>query len=396
MKWVKKGREYSNNEIVRLIDLDAGIYIFGTGEMARNHCEPLWHFNLVRGVIDNDERRQGKLYHQMEILSFNAFLKRRKNEIIIIAANKKNAAQIRRQLNEAELQAGKDFFLVEEFMTRYFPILLSEQYNKNYVELVQISLTERCSLKCQKCAHGCHMVPMDSMDMTIDEAKTSADYFFSFTDYVKYFVLIGGEPLLYRDLDEIISYIAMQYGDKIEQLQITTNGTIVPNDRVLRTCKNCNVFFMISNYTKQVPRIVPQVQHLCDVLNKENIDYALFPEETEWTDYGFDYLNREASEKELIRVFDACKTGCHEIRKEKFYYCVMARSVSENMMGGHIGKEDYLDLQLLKSDNDKDRKIFFEYTQGYSDNGYLKMCNYCHGAERIDYPIPAAVQAKQQ
>ena len=108
-----------------------------------------------------------------------------------------------------------------------------------------------------------------------------------------------------------------------------------------------------------------------------------------WMDYGFEYVDRHASEEELIQVFDACHTPCHEIRENRFYYCVMARSVSENL-NMNVGKNDYLDLDELSGEEGK--KKLLAYFLGYSDKGYLDMCNYCHGAECVNHTIPVAEQ----
>lgn len=392
MKWENKGHEFENHKYVSQIQLNDGIYIFGTGQMAEDNCGPLLYFNFVRGAIDNAQEKQGEYFHNYEIISLDDFLSKRNKEIIVVATNQKNTLEIEKQLNACDLSKNKDYFEIEYFMAAVFPILLSEQCDKNYVELTQISLTERCSLKCKKCAHGCHLVDASSKDLSLEDAKISADYFFRFTDYVKYFVLIGGEPLLYRNLIDIIEYISEHYGDKIERLQISTNGTILPSKELIACCKIHKVYYLISNYTKTLPRIKNQVSNLIQVLEDNNISYGLFPEETTWMDYGFDHLDRKADEKKLISVFDACKTGCHEVRKNRFYFCVMARCISENMMNGMVGPDDYCDLQKLDQANKMDKKVFLEYTQGYSDKGYLDMCNHCYGAECVNYPIPAAEQ----
>ena len=64
----------------------------------------------------------------------------------------------------------------------------------------------------------------------------------------------------------------------------------------------------------------------------------------------------------------------------------MARSVAENMRWP-IGDEDYLELKGLG-----DKKLFFEYQQGYSEKGYMDLCRYCRGAEAVQFLIPAAEQ----
>ncbi len=111
-------------------------------------------------------------------------------------------------------------------------------------------------------------------------------------------------------------------------------------------------------------------------------------------DYGFDYVDRKASQTELEKVFNACMTPCHEMRRNRFYFCVMARTVAENMKKG-VGGSDYLDLSQLSPDSWEDRMKFFEFMRGYSDKGYLDMCNFCHGADAMNYPIPAAEQMER-
>ena len=68
----------------------------------------------------------------------------------------------------------------------------------------------------------------------------------------------------------------------------------------------------------------------------------------------------------------------------------MARSVSDNL-GFGVGKDDYLELADL---GENGKKVFLEFDMGYSQKGYLDMCNFCHGADAVKYPVPAAVQMK--
>ena len=97
----------------------------------------------------------------------------------------------------------------------------------------------------------------------------------------------------------------------------------------------------------------------------------------------------EVIKEELTQTFDRCLTPCREVRGNKLYFCVMARSVSDNLHFNE-GQDDYLDLELLKSDNYK--KVLLEFNLGYSEKGYLDMCHRCHGIDAVNYPIPIAEQ----
>ena len=108
-------------------------------------------------------------------------------------------------------------------------------------------------------------------------------------------------------------------------------------------------------------------------------------------DYGFDYVDRKG--KNLESVFNGCLTMCHEIRRDRFYFCIMARSMSENGEKFNLtGKDDYFKLPGLTQISQKERIEFFEYTMGYSEKGYLDMCNYCNGVDSYLHPIPSAEQ----
>jgi len=233
---------------------------------------------------------------------------------------------------------------------------------------------------------------MDAEDLSISEVYKSADWFFGKVDYIQEFVLIGGEPLLYKKLGDAIEYIGSKYRKKMTIFCITTNGTIVPSEEVLAACKKYNVLFRISNYTKTLPNLKKHHEKIVAALSKYEISYLLSNPDWEWLDYGFDYVNRECSEDELIKVFSSCDTPCREIRENKYYYCVMARSVSENL-GLGVGQEDYLDFKELTGENYK--KILLEFNLGYSKKGYLDMCRHCHGKEAKNYPIPVAEQVER-
>ncbi len=393
MIWNHKGHEL-DQYAERMTGLNPQIkyYIFGAGILGKELMIVLRKYGCLVAFIDNSIEKQQNKIDDFEVISFQEYLKRRDGQIVI-AATKKNSRIIRKQMEENLLHHEIDFFEYDEFSERVFPVISLYCFHKLYIALTQITLTERCTLKCKKCAHGCFAVDYSTAsDLTLEQVFKSADYFFSKVDFIKEFVLIGGEPLLYKELPQAIQYIGEEYREKIGTYTITTNGTIVPDEEVLKLCKKYNVLFRISNYSHQIPRLKEAYQRLTDTLNEHGIAFLLGEEDFEWMDYGFEYVKRESDEDVLIKVFDACKTPCREIRENKFYFCVMARSVSDNLKL-HVGEQDYLDF--LKLDVTEYKKEVLEYSLGYSDKGYLDMCRFCNGAEANDKPIPAAEQVER-
>ena len=330
MKWINKGHELDNyaEEVIRKFEQCGGkIYLFGAGLIGRDM--------QVSGV------------NGCKVLSLKQYMEQGICGIIVITADRKNIPAIEQQLVEAGFDKGKDFFTQKEFTHKFFPVLSVYKYDLLYVDLVQICLTERCTLKCKDCAHGCFAVDATSDDMSLETAKKSADSFFSKVDIVREFVLIGGEPFLYKEISEIISYIGEKYRDKISIFSIVTNGTIIPKQEILNLCKKYNVLVRISDYSETIMWIKERNMQLISKLEQNEVSYILEEKVSQWMDYGFQTTDRKGSEDELIQVFDECQTPCREIRGSKYYYCVMARTVSENLCCG-VGKLDYQELDRLK------------------------------------------------
>jgi hypothetical protein len=390
MKWTHKGHEFDKIWFNYEMMADKKYYLFGAGFLGKKLGKVLCKFNLLEGYIDNDVNRHGEVFLTRNIISFNEYLvNNHDNTVIIVSVSSDFSDNIAEQIEDAGLKHGKDYLLYSEFHDMVLPVLLTYGYGKTYVELAQIALTERCSLKCKKCAHACYNVDSKASDMALSEVFQSATTFFRKVDYIDEFVLIGGEPLLYRQLAKVVVYIGQRYRNQMGIYSITTNGTIVPSKEVLDACKEYDVLFRISNYSKTIPRLKPSYKKLTDTLDEYGITYELGDPEIEWIDYGFDYLEKPFEPENLIRTFDECHTPCKEIRGSKLYYCVMARSVSDNLKLNE-GEDDFLDLDRLNGDNCK--KELLEFCMGYSDKGYLDMCRRCHGMKWGDYSIPAAEQ----
>lgn len=391
MKWRNKGHEfdkYAEELVQNFRNKGSRFYIFGAGMIGGEIRAIIEKTGCFAGFIDNDKEKQLSGINGAKVLSLQGYLEQGKKGLIIIAADKKNISIMMKQLESAGLKKEKDFYVYANFMKNIFPILSVYVMDMLYIELAQICLTERCSLKCKKCAHACYAVEPHNQDMSIDMAKKSADMFFSHVDIIKEFVLIGGEPFLYKNLGEIIEYIGKNYRENIVTFSITTNGTIMPDKFLLDLCRKYDVLIRISDYSETVKRLEKNYVRLMELLQSNQVLYTMSDKKARWMDYGFEVVDRNWREDELIRVFEQCKTPCREIRGSRFYYCVMARSVSDNLKLG-LGEKDYLNLEGMEQ---KDREIILEYQMGFSEKGYLDMCNHCRGADAGRYPIPMAEQ----
>lgn len=374
----------------RFMGMKDKVYVFGAGIIGKPLAKTLMHYHLFAGFIDNDEKKHGKKIMGFPVMSFAEFKRIEGEKYVIIACSERNRKFIEKQLNDAGLANEKDFLYVDELLDEILPVYALYQHNENFVSIAQISITEKCTLKCKNCAHACYNVGASGQELSLEDACESADHFFSHIDYANEFTLIGGEPFLYQQLDKVIDYIGSKYREKISYFTITSNGTIIPRKEVLNACVRYDMQIQISDYSKALERLAPQYDRLRDEFKKIGVDYCFIPMDGMWTDYGIGKIDRKLQKEDLIHVFDGCKTSCREIRKSRLYFCVMARSASENL-DLRIGEDDYLELSILK-DTAEDKRKILQFQLGYLAKGYLDMCNYCYGGDRFNHPVPVAEQ----
>lgn len=383
----KKIKEYGKNVGLTLESAES-IFIFGAGYSGRNLYRTLTHYKITSNFIDNDPKKIGTLVEGCKVYEFEKIKECNKKKYIIIACSDENRLDIERQLIDSGLEEKREFVYINDFINNEFPPFVFHKYNQIFMGLVQISLTERCTLKCKYCAHACYNVKFDEADMDVKMAKKSIEIFFKHIDYVNEFVLIGGEPFLYNQLAEIIYFISDNYRNKVSRISITTNGTIIPNAEIITALRRGKVYVNISDYTSAISNLKKTHMRLRRVFDENDIDYSFLSSDSVWTDYGIGKIDRKLLPDEIMHVFNTCNTPCREIREDRFYYCVMARAVSENLKL-EIGNQDYINLSEV---NENNRFKVLAYHLGYSSKGYLEMCNYCYGGDRYQHPIPAAEQ----
>ena len=390
MKWTNRGSETNEKYLLykkRIGSIPASVWIFGAGRKGNTFAKKIkWLKEEITfcGYIDNC--RNIKQDDNNTIIRLSEYVKK-EGELIIVAVSCENYNSVEKQLLSAGYENGRDYVKCEEFED-YLRLSLIHERGRLLLNVVQLSLTERCTLKCKKCAHGCANVPMNAVDMSFDKVCLSIESLFSIADYVNEFYLIGGEPFLYNELAKTIAFVGNKYRDRINILSITTNATIPLSEDILRECVKYRVTLHISNYEKQIKGLNDKINVMSAILNENKIEYTIQNADDRWFDYGFDHVDNKYVEKKMKTVFDACKTPCREIRGTRYYYCIQARANYENV--GYNASDDYLELSVLSGTNRK--KILFEYDEGYSDKGYLDMCNYCYGADSINHPIVAATQ----
>ncbi len=94
-----------------------------------------------------------------------------------------------------------------------------------------IAITQRCTLRCRLC--NAYMPYYDHpIDMPFDQAAKALDRYFAIVDSVGIFSVLGGEPLMHRDLYKVLMKIHSHTDQIRERIDLVTNGTMDMNDEV--------------------------------------------------------------------------------------------------------------------------------------------------------------------
>jgi organic radical activating enzyme len=251
--------------------------------------------------------------------------------------------------------------------------------NKVHIFQTDVLVTERCTLACSHC--NMFMPHFESPNhRTLDILKSDIDLFFSKVDYVSVFHLVGGEPFLNPNIEDVIRHVVSNYISKIDKLIITTNGTILPKQSTLDLLKSNDVILSVSDYTDKLENIKTKVLKVIETFKSQNINHYVRTE-IEWYDFGDLRIKKNLPTDELIKHFDSCTAPFRGLNDGKFYYCHLNTSaVRTNIFP--LNDNDYVSLDGVSSED------LIKFDLGYTDLGYITFCDNCNGCNTgIKVPV---------
>ena len=361
------------------------IIIYGFGKTAKGNIDRFIDEFNVTVIIDNDPKYKEKYYDYRGIDIVNLDKCELNNVKIIILAAGKALSSIKETLENRGLQEYIDYVDMDHFIMEWY---LRFQ-NKLCLGKVSTSVTTRCTFNCKNCNM---LMPYykNPTDYNIEMLKQDAELFFSYADFVTSFVVIGGEPFLYGELEHYIDWLGSNYRERIGNIQIITNGSIIPSDNLLKVLKKYNCEVRISDYTEQI-NYGKQYKRVKDKINEVDVKNVEFVQ-CEWIDFGFphDNVNMGDTVEELRQHMLNCHGMCHWLHNGKYYFCSSAWSAEECGLYKLVENQDFIDLRKLSAEDNKREKLM-EFHIGNMENGYMNFCKVCRGFES-DVMVKAAIQ----
>lgn len=238
-------------------------------------------------------------------------------------------------------------------------------------------ITLRCTLRCKLCLAYSPYYEKPAHFSSVDIEKTLYHYF-SAVDFVKKFTISGGEPMMHEELADIIA-CAMRYEDQFGNLELITNGTLLPDNAKLKSFVNARrkLDILIDDYGP----VSKKAGELDKLLSQENIHHRVRNYSGGdihcggWVDFGG--LNQQlSSPQEISTRYKSCaysKNICFGICEGKMYICGRTRRCIELKITPP-NEGEFVDLYSnippweLK---DKIRKLYNIET--------LQACAYCNG-----------------
>lgn len=145
------------------------------------------------------------------------------------------------------------------------------------IKFVSVDITNRCSLNCRYC---CTLMPFHKpevrRDFDIDISLRSIDTVVDCVDFIPELSIMGGEPLLHKNLKHLLKGLNQEkFKAKIGNLILNTNGTVLPDAQTLEEIKRLknHIYLNISAYGK-LSRKQYELLKLC---NQYGIAYVISP-----------------------------------------------------------------------------------------------------------------------
>jgi MoaA/NifB/PqqE/SkfB family radical SAM enzyme len=203
---------------------------------------------------------------------------------------------------------------------------------------------------------------------------------FDIVDVIEKFNINGGEPLLHPQLPEIIDFLSA-FISKINMLEITTNGTVVPSDRLLKSLTFSNkVDILVDNYG---PELSTNITKIVNAFNSANIRhrvrtyYGANVHCGGWVDLS-DLSKKHTIAKDIENTFSRCylnsKLKCMPIIDGSMYVCPTYKRCKDlNLISDN--PDEYIDI-LSNSISLSDKK---ERIRNFYNRKYFTACAYCNG-----------------
>ena len=262
---------------------------------------------------------------------------------------------------------------IKTFLIKKYRKLRSFYYKKITKRfLFEVQLAHHCNLNCVSCSHFSPIA--DEIYLDAIKYEKDCEQLSKISKNLVYLIhLMGGEPLLHKDIVEIIE-ITRKYFKK-SKIKVVTNGILL--DRMepefWKACKDNRVIVSITYYPIKI-----NIEKINELSSHYGVKIESFKRDRSAI-FRKDVLD-PAGLQNKKESFKICAPRCHHLFEGKLYLCRVAAYI--NYINKNFSKHfqvadaDYIDIYQVK-----DTKTIINYLRNP-----ILFCRYCNRNATSDIP----------
>lgn len=250
-------------------------------------------------------------------------------------------------------------------------------YNKLVIPRVVFSHWNKCNLNCEHC--GAYMPDVEiPYHISSQQVLKDVDIFMRSIEECLMVDITDGEPLLNPELDILLN--GLTENPKIKCVFFYTNGTYLPQEKVLKALEHPKVVVMISDYG-----FIEKMAKIVAVFEKRGINFRVM---TDMYWMNTDSMEDRRRSPEFLKYhFLNCEAGRTRKRMAYGKLWTCTRSFRFHNLGLYESENDYVKLKESDSDEELRKKILKLYLADTAD-----ACNYCDYGNMAVEMVEAGVQ----
>lgn len=368
------------------------IFLWGAGKVGTvvAHVLEMQGYEIL-GFVDSDLTKTGTKVYGYKVFAPEEYYALNENTVTIVSCAFPSVITL---LEEKGIKAYSPHSLLLDFdfegyrgeLTPKFLARLVDNAIRNYamffkkgrlIERLFFVITEKCTLKCKNCDAYMpyHHRPKQT---SYDEVVRNYNAILDVCGYVDSIDVLGGEPLLHPDLDMVLEYLISD--KRCGTISVISNGTIIPNPKVVKCLKNEKCIFRLSDYGK----LSKHKDVIIDLLEREQIRYEI-------TNYQYwDEIPRvglvNETEQQLNLKFATCTGNAMYVKGNMACYCTFLSALYGVDFGP--GKEafpNYNSNVVMLDKGAETKRELVKYISNLHERKAIDACKYCPGAHCIQF-----------
>ena len=261
---------------------------------------------------------------------------------------------------------------MQKILPKSLPFL-EEKKPQQKLKQVEIHVCDHCNLNCKSCDHFSPLSSPNFVNNNLFYRQMNRMHEI-FNDDIEEILLLGGEPLLNRNLHNLITFTSKLFSKT--KVKIITNGLLIllQNDKFWKSVKRKNVEIVITKYP-----ISLDFNAIENKLNENNVHFSYFGNtgKTKKTSYKIPIDISGAQDPEWNFSHCFYSNYCVQLRDGKLFTCPTAAYISifnkkfkKNLQ---ISKNDFIDI----FDPISKEEIFLRLSRS------IPFCRFCNVKERL-------------